>query len=304
MKSVPHKDGVIYKGMHSHRLKKIRSIIILFIVLVLYFVSCKPYITNVLFGSVPLDMQRFKSEAELVSLKDDTAQDKKVPLAINSKVIKNNSYWQDGKYEFDISLSDVEKTPITYTTKNTDASFSEGSSEEVKSAVLYTAKINGVDTLVLAYPHDELKDGSKVTGIFAELPPVVKKDLCTIGNYAQSEVYKYMLDTRGIRMESEDFDITVFTALLLAILFLIVQLSLYFINPYLTPTYRGLEKYGEITSVIEDVEAQLKEKDITKVTKKQPAYTEDWIVSEDVFKLKVAKNHAKPQDSSRYGSKL
>lgn len=304
MKFVPLKDGLIYKGMNHHRHLKIRSIIILTIILALYFASFKPYITNVLFGSVPLDMARFKADAETVVLSDGNIEEDKVNPVINAKVIKNNSYWQDDRYEFDITLENVDKTPITYTTKNTDSSYTEGSSKEVTSAVLYTADIAGVKTLVLSYPHDELKSSTVVTGIFASIPPVVKKDICAIGNYAESEVYEFMLDTRGIRMESEDFDILVFMVLLLAILFLTVQLCVYYINPYLTPTYRGLEKYGEITSVIEDVEAQLREKGISKVTRKQTAYTEDWIVSEDVFKLKVSKNHAKPQDNSRYGSKL
>lgn len=304
MKSVPQKDGMIYKGMNHHRHLKIRSIIILTVILTLYFVLCKPYITNVLFGSVPLDAERFKADAQTLVLSDGNVETDKVNPVINSKVIKTNSYWQDAKYEFDIILDAVDKTPITYTTKNTDSSYTEGSSNEVTSAVLYTADIAGVKTLVLSYPHDELKDGSVATGIFAPIPPVVKKDICSIGNYAETELYEYMLDTRGIRMESEDFDILVFMVLLLAVLFLIVQLCVYYINPYLTPTYRGLEKYGEITSVIEDIESQLREKNITKITKKQPAYTDDWIVSEDVFKLKVSKNHAKPQDNSRYGSKL
>lgn len=304
MKSVPVKDGLIYKGMNHHRHLKIRSIFILIVILALYFVSCKPYITNVLCGSVPLDTVRFEADAQTVVLSDGNIGSDKVNPVINSKVIRNNSYWQDDKYEFDITLENVDKTPITYTTRNTDSTFTEGTSDEVTSAVLYTADIGGVRTLVLSYPHDELKDGSVVTGTFADIPPVVKKDICAIGNYAGSEVYEFMLDTRGIRMESEDFDILVFMVLMLAILFLIVQLCLYYINPYLTPTYRGLEKYGEITSVIEDIEAQLSEKGITKITQKKPAYTEDWIVSEDVFKLKVSKNHAKPQDSSRYGSKL
>ena len=304
MKSVPQKDGLIYKGMNHHRHLKIRSIIILTIVLALYFVSCKPYIINVLFGSVPLDESRFRDDAQMVVLSDGNLESDKVNPVINSKVIKSNSYWQDGKYEFDITLDAVDKTPITYTTKNTDSSYSEGTSDEVTSAVLYTADIAGIKTLVLSYPHDELNDGIVVTGIFAEIPPVVKNDICSIGNYAETELYEYMLDTRGIRMESEDFDILVFMVLLLAILFLTVQLCVYYINPFLTPTYRGLEKYGEITSVIEDVEAQLKEKGITKITKKKSAYTEDWIVSDDVFKLKISKNHAKPQDNSRYGSKL
>ena len=105
-------------------------------------------------------------------------------------------------------------------------------------------------------------------------------------------------------MENEGFDLVVCIILLAIILFLSVKIVIQYINPLSTPTYRNLEKYGDLKSICEDVEAQLKEAGITRVKKKRSAITPDWIVSEEPFKLKVAKNHAKPQDSSRYGSKL
>lgn len=304
MKNIPCKDGFIYSSMYRHRIKLLCYLLTVVVVFVMYFMAFKPYVLNVLCGSVPLDEQRFFKEAEMISIPSDASLGRNDAVTIRNYSLKSTSYWQDETYEFDVKLSDVYKTPITYTTRNTSDNFSEEASDEILSAVLYSAKINGVHTLVLAYPHQELADGITVTGIFTGFPLVVTADLAGCGEFAGQECYKYMLDIRGIEMESERFDIMVCAILLLLALYMTVKLVIYFVNPYLTPTYRGLDKYGDIGTVAEDVEAQLKEAGITKISKRNPAITEDWIVSEDSFKLKITKNHAKPQDSSRYGSKL
>ncbi len=303
MKSAEYKDGIIYKYINKYRLKNICIVLILAVLAIGYFMLFGPYITNVLFGASDLDGERFKEEAEMISLYDEGLKDNK-NNAIHSKALKPDSYWQDDKYEFNIELSDTDFTGIVYTTENTKENFDPKNSEPVTSAVLYTADINGVDTLVLSYPHDELKSGDKVTGIFVPIPPVVRYDLSAIDDYAQKEVFSHMLDLRGIQMESEEFDVFIFFALILIMLFVAAKTVVYYINPALTPTCRKAGKYGEYLTVIEDVEAQLKEKNITKITKNNPVYLEDWIVKRDVFKLSIVKNHAKPQDNSRYGSKL
>lgn len=303
MKSNIKKDGIIYKYMNKYRLKNIRIIFILGLVLAGYFMLFGPYITNVLFGATDLDTARFKSDAKMITIMDETLSDNK-NNSINANVIKSDSYWQGDKYEFSVQLDNVKNTGITYTTENTNENFNPETSEPVTSAVLYTADINGINTLVLAYPHDKLKSGSVVSGIFAPIAPIIRCDLSAIDDYADSEVYEYMLDMRGIQMESEEFDILIFSVLILIILYLSLKTVVYYISPGLTPTYRRLSKYGELLSVVDDVEAQLKEKNISKITKNNPIYLEDWIVSKDVFKLSITKNHAKPQDNSRYGSKL
>ena len=105
-------------------------------------------------------------------------------------------------------------------------------------------------------------------------------------------------------MENEGFDIIVCIILLCIFIFLTVKVIIQFVKPLSTPTYRCLSKFGDIKTISDDVEDQLKKEGITSVKKKQPAVTTDWILTEEPFKLKIAKNHAKPQDSSRYGSRL
>lgn len=303
MKNIPCKDGFIYSSMKKHYIKLLCYIVFLFLVLVTYYFGFKPYISNVFFGSVPLDETRFSDDAQMINISSGIETNRNDNLIIKNYSLKTTSYWQDDKYEFDVVLSDVKKTGITYTTRNTSDTFEEGS-DEYLSAILYSAEINGIHTLILAYPHQEITNGSTVTGIFTEFPLVVKADLSSYGTYEDKECFMYMLDTRGVEMESESFDVLFVLVLGLIVLYLLIKFIIYSINPYFTPTYRALDKYGDINSVVEDIEAQLKEAGVTRIKGRKSIYTKDWIVSEDTFKLKVAKNHAKPQDNSRYGSKF
>lgn len=302
MKPELNKDGIIYKAMNKHRLKNVRYCVTLIVILVAYFLAFKPYITNVLFGASPLDEARFKKDAVIKKLEIQKNADDEIAQNINSRVLKGNSYWQDDVYEFSVNLNGVKETGVNYTTKNTKEGGTD--SEGELSAIVYVAEINGVDTIVLSYPHQEIKDGTVIDGIFAPIPPVVSYDLINKGEFAEKPFYKYMLDTRGLEMEDEGFDIIVCAILLLVIAFLIVKIVIQFMNPLSTPTYKKLSDYGDVKTVSDDVEDQLKKAGITSVKRKRPAITTDWIVTEEPFKLNVAKNHAKPQDSSRYGSRL
>lgn len=299
-----NKDGLIYKAMDRHRKKNIRYCLTVFAVLIIYFFSFKPYITATLFGATPLDTEKFSADASVTKLSVQKNADGEISQVINSKVLKKDSYWQGDSYKFTVRLSKVEKPEIKYTTKNTNENESEDNPNSETSAVIYVCDIGGIDTIVIAYPHIQIKDGTVVEGVFAPIAPVVSYDLLNTDGYSDREYFNYILDTRGIEMQNEGFDLVVCVILMAIILFLLVKIVIHYINPLSTPTYRNLEKYGDLKSVCEDVEAQLKEAGITRVKKKSSAITPDWIVTEEPFKLKVAKNHTKPQDSSRYGSRL
>ena len=300
MKNILCKDGIVYKSMNRHRIKLLIRIAVILVIFALYFSTCKPYVLNVIMGSSAFDAQRYSADIAMVApdeLKDDGS------LVIKNYSLKPTSYWQDGKYEFDVVPGAVEETGITYTTKYTRESHSEADGEGILSAVLTCADINGVNTLILSYPHQEVKQGTVIPGIFTEIPAIIKQDLIS-SDMADEKISPYMLDARGIEMEAERFDMTLCSALLILALYLLVKAIIYYINPLLTPTYRSIDKYGDVNSVVADVENQLKNSQVQKIPKKEAVYTEDWIVSEDSFKLKIVKNHAKPQDNSRYGSKF
>lgn len=297
-----NKDGVIYKAMNKHRQKNIRYCLTVLAILIIYFFSCKPYITNTLFGATPLNEAEFKKDAVTRALKVQKNADGEVSQLINSKVLKDDSYWQGDKYEFTVELTDVRQTEITYTTKNTSENPEDAKGE--KSAVVYLAKIGGIDTIVLAYPEQKIENGTKIDGIFAPIPPVVSYDMLLNNDFADKEFYLYMLDTRGLEMENEGFDIVACIVLLAVLLFLTIKVVIQYVKPLSTPTYRCLSKFGDVKTISDDVEDQLKKKGISLIKRKQSVITEDWILTEEPFKLKVAKNHTKPQDSSRYGSRL
>lgn len=304
MKNIPCTDGIIYNSMKRHRIKLMWRIIVLALVLLTYFLLNRAYILNVIFGSIKLDGVRFVKEAKTYTVLYDEAMVSDASHIIRSYSVKSSSYWQDDKYEFSVPLSDVAETPISYTTRNTGDNYSKTDDKGVLSAKLYTAKVEGINVIVLSYPHQDVLNFESIDGIFTEIPPVIAADFASLGAYEGQEFCKYMLDTRGLEMGSERFDITVSLMLLLLILYLSVKLCIYYINPYFTPTYRALDKYGDVDTVIQDIEAQLKAKGILKIKGRKSYHTDDWIVSEDSFKLKILRNHAKPQDSSRYGSKF
>ena len=299
-----NKKGLIYKAMDRHRKKNIRYCLTVLAVLVIYFFSFKPYITAAIFGSTPLDTEKFSADASVSKLSVQKNADGEISQVINSKVLKKDSYWQGDSYKFRVKLSDVEKPEIKYTTINTNENESEDNPDPETSAVIYVADIGGIDTIVIAYPHIQIEDRTEVEGIFAPVAPVISYDLINTEGYSDREYFNYVLDTRGIEMENEGFDLVMCIILVAIILFLLVKIVIQYIKPLSTPTYRNLEKYGDLKSVCEDVEAQLTAAGVTRVKKKHPAVTSDWIVSEEPFKLNIVKNHTKPQDSSRYGSRL
>ncbi len=302
MKEISHKYGFMYNSMKKFRTKLAFYCVGAFVIFAVYFLLCRPYIMNVLTDPSELDTAKFKNDAELVDIADEVME-KNETRTIRTYALKNTSYWQGDEYEFELELTRAKKTPISYTNMNTSDNY-KTSDDETISAELYDAECSGVKFLVLAYPHQELTDGSKAVGIFTEIPNIIKKNFAELNSQNTADYYKYMLDIRGIEMESERFDIILSGALLLLALFLLIKLIVYYINPLLTPTYREADKYGNMDNVIDDIEYQLKEKGIEKITKNNPAVTEDWILTKAGFKYKIEKNYTKPQDSSRYGSKL
>ncbi len=302
MRKISRKDGFLYNAMKKFRVKLGIYCIAAFAIFILYFLLCRPYIINVLTGPSELDDAKFISDAVLVDIADEVME-KNDTRTIRTYALKNTSYWQGDKYEFKLTLSKADKTPISYTNINTSDNYNTNDDKTI-SAKLYDAEISGVKVLVLAYPHQKLTVGSKISGIFTEIPNIIKKSFVSIEGQDTDNYYKYMLDTRGIEMESERFDIIIASVLLLLALYLLGKLIVYYINPILTPTYREADKYGNMDTVIYDVEYQLQQKGITKITKNNPAITDDWILTKAGFKYKIEKNYTKPQDSSRYGSKL
>ena len=294
MKKLEPKWGMIRESMKKHRIRFVIIEIFLIILWIWYLLMCREYITNVFEGAVPLDGARFASEVDTVEVGEPFELHRSDDVSVKDYALRPDSYWQGEKYEFAAELDFAEKSDIKYTNYTTGTG--DDSDGDDESANVYFAKINGVDTLIMAYPHQELKSGQTVEGIFTEMPLIVCHDVAKSGYYEPNDtICKYMLDIRGVEMESENFDITFVTVLLLVNLFMAFKIVRQFKNFLYTPTYAQLSKYGNPLEVEKMVESELDDAKFAK----NVIITENWIVSEDTFKLKIVKNHMK-QGNFRY----
>lgn len=281
-------EGMIYKSMKKHRTRFLVTEIFLIALLLLYFIMCYEYISNVFMGAAAFDEAKFASETETIAVGEPFELHRSDNVSISDYALRPDSYWQENKYEFDVKLENAQKLPVSFTNATTDTG-DDSESDEI-STNLYIAQINGIKTLVLCYPHQDIASTDTVTGIFTSIPLVVAHDVAGCGAFASDdEICSYMLDTRGIEMESETFDVVFCLILLLVIIFLGIKLIIQYTDFHRTPTYSQLAKYGEIQEIEEQVEGEL----TLGVRKKKKTVTENWIVSEDTFKLKIVKNHLK-----------
>ena len=287
MKEKNVSKDMIFKYMKRYRIKFLIIEFILIAVLIAYFMWCKPYIMNVFEGASGFDAQKFSADTKTVAVKDDIEVHRNDDLSIPSYTIRSWGYWQDDKYEFRIKLEDVSLTDIVYTMENTDDTGA-SQSKDISSKI-YTATIGDKKVIIIAYPHDNFKSGDTVEGIFTKIPLVVDYDMANSESFkAGDEICEYMLDTRGLEMENEQFDTLFCAILLIIILYLAFKLIRQFVKYKTTPTYRQLEKYDDCLKVEKEISAEI-EKGYT-IENKQ-VVTESWLISKDVFKLKIVKNH-------------
>ena len=280
--------GTVYKSMKKHRLKFLVTEILLVILLISYFCASYEYISNIFTGGVAFDEARFAKEAETIEVGEPFELHRNDNVSINDYALRPDSYWQGNHYEFVLNLTHAQKLGISYNNQTT-LSGSDETYDEISSN-LYVADIGGIKTLVLAYPHQNLADIESIDGIFTAIPLIVAHDVAASGAFKPTdEICKYMIDTRGIEMESERFDLIFCAVLFGIIIYLAAKLALQFADYHFTPTYRQLAKYGPIDEIEAQVDAELAD---ARKEKKQ-LVTASWIVSEDTFKLKIVKNHMK-----------
>ena len=280
--------GIIYSSMKKHRIKFLLIEILLVVIFVSFFVSSYPYIANYFGAKTVLDEDLFSEKVQTVKIPEPFKLHRNDDGTIPDYALKGSSYWQGMYYEFDVAVKDAEKTQLSFTNATTNTGKS-GAEDEI-SAVLHVMDVGGVKTLVLTYPETDLENASEIKGIFTEIPLIVMHDLAQTQIFENdTQICTYMLDTRGVEMESEGFDTVFSIVLLLIIIFLLIKLILQFSNYRKTPTYKQLEKYGDMEKIEKEIERELTEV----VFNKKETITENWILKEDTFKLKIVKNHIK-----------
>lgn len=284
-----NKNGTVYKYMKKHRSAYAAVVVLIAIFFVYTLMGAMPYILTAVNGSTPLDRERYQKECKTEQYPQPFEFHRGDDKSIPNYAVKKTSYWQDNKYEFSLTLTDVKKTGITYTTQTTGSI----SKDDMESAVVYSTDIAGIKTYVLAYPDTNYKPGDTITGIFNKMPQIIKYNLAENSKSVKESdtIGAYIFDTRGIEMDSAGFDMTFCVILLIIIIFLGVKLAYQFVNPLSAPTYSQLGKYGDILSVADNVDSEIAAAN-KKISKKE-LITDSWIISDDVFKLKIVKNHLK-----------
>ena len=281
-------QGVIYGSMVKHRRKFLVIEVVLVLFLIWYAFACSEYIINVFEGAVSFDESLYASETRNIAVGEPFELHRNDNVTINDYALRPDSYWQGNKYEFEVEIEDAKRLPVKFANKTTQTG-DDHEGDDV-SSVLYVAKIGGKDTLVLAYPHTKVEELNVIDGIFVDIPLIIAHEIANNSGFSpDDEISEYMLDTRGLEMESEIFDLTFVAVLLAIVLYLGIKLFLQHKNHLLTPTYRQLAKYGDPEIIEAKIESELKDA----VKDKKQLVCQNWIVSEDTFKLKIVKNHMK-----------
>jgi len=278
--------NAIYKAMKHYRTKFLIIEIILIVVFVCFFTSAFPYVSNIFTGAGAFDESYYSDTIKTIEVGEEFELHRNDEMNIPDFALKGSSHWQDGKYEFIVPLEDVKNIGITYTNVTTGTGSDENKDDI--SAVLYLAKIGGKDTLVLAYPHQDLTKLSEVSGIFTSIPKIVRFDVARNENFSKDDrVGEYMLDTRGLEMESEQFDLVFSIVMFALVLFLGIKVIRQYKNYRITPTYRQLEKYGMPDDIASAVCKEMEGREWVK----GECQTDSWIVKKDIFKLVIIRNY-------------
>lgn len=281
-------DSFVYRSMKKYRIKFLIICASLLLLWILYVVSNSAYILNRIIDHPNLNLTHFAQNTETTPVEEPFELHRNDDLSIKDYALKDSSYWYGNKYEFKVSLPDISLVESIITNETTGTG-NEATKKEI-SAKLWLANIGGKNVVVLTYPDFNPEKDTEVTGIFTKIPHIINYQLANAFSEKPGfEICEYMLDTRGVEMESESFDIVFSTVTLLILIFLFIKLSIQFADYHKTPTYRQLEKYGEGDEVVKLIENEFGK---AQISGKQ-YILENWIITPDTFKLKITRNHIK-----------
>ena len=279
-------NGVLYKSVKKGRTK---LSVILFLLIVMFFVhtaSSMPYLEKRAFGASELDSEAFAKATKLVAINSDYKPSKE-EAKIYGHAREKTSYWHGDKYYFSISDAIFADSGLAYTSSGAIVTPQTDTNADPVAVRLGFMDIGGTKTAVLLLGDAAFGTPINAEGIFVELSPLVRKDLAKYLPEGEN-ISEYMFDVRGIDMDTEYSDTVIWFALIAIILFLVTKLLVYFLNPLKHPTYRCLDKYGDIVMIANDIETQVKLPSAT--FHKNRIMTDDWIINKGSFACKTEKN--------------
>lgn len=285
-----NKSGFIYSNMRKFRMKYAIIVILYTIAVIVFALDTSKYILKRIQGPTALNTIEF-AKTETIVLPHDYFIDKTSDDArIWGSAAPGESYWQGNKYYFNVTADEVIETNVAYTVGGfpvTDETDTDADPVTVKA---YYAIIDGITVPVLTEGDVTINSGNTLTGIFTRHSPLILEQLAKNSNGADIEISRYTLDTRGIDMGSEFSDCVLLIMSLVLVLYLIIKLVIYFVNPIKHPIYTQLDKYGESQYVAEDIDREIKNEKTT--VEGASIYTPNWILTKKSFKYEIVKNHA------------
>lgn len=276
------KNGYIYKSMMHYRRKFLLVLIITSLVFGWFAFAKIPYLRTSINGSSPLDTERFAEECAIMVIKEKVELGRKDEKTPNDGVYRVNSYWQDGRYLFDIKADSIGEEIATYTRE-----IAIGDKTETFVAYrVYTATVAGVPVTVLAKGNWD--KSLNMTGHICEIQkPVLAALTKNMQEGETMETGEYTIDLRGLEMDTEETDVVVFWAWLALMILLWLKLIFYYIKPTRTPTYKQLLRYGDIQTVENDINIQAE----GGYTEEKRFILKDYIIEKSTFKIKILRNH-------------
>lgn len=277
-------DGFLYGKMKRYRRKFLVINLVCTVLYIAFVVARFPYIATGFSGQTPLDVDRFVSETDTIAVREPVTLGRKDTTSPESANFRPTTYWQDGKYLFEFELESVKDLDKVFTQT---ISTGVGPDQVMDVYGVYSAKLGGRDVIVLASSNYDLT--KKVTGHLADIPKsVMAKYTEELAEGESLEVSQYMVDIRGVEMETETTDYAMFWIFMVLLIVLYAKLIIQYVNPRRTPTYRQLIKYGDVQTVEEDVNRQVL---AAGGKAKGKLILEDYILYKGTFRYVVEKNH-------------
>ena len=282
------KGAVIYQGMVRGRRKFLIINIILTILYLLYISVEMNYIVGKLHGPYELDGVKFLSATDNIVISEVIEMKKREDKSIQNFALPSTSYMDDEKYRFNAEFDSFEETGIRYMTPLEDPSTGEMIDFPLYSVVMGTI---GEDKIAILLRGEDIpKAGNKLEGIFTEPSKIILSDISKLtATNGEITLNEYIFDARDIEMGSEKFSVSFLFIGFAFLFYLYFRVIRYYINPYSHPAYKQLYKYGELEEIVNDIENQFENEQVYREGKEM--MSTDWIMTKDVFKNKIVRNH-------------
>ncbi len=285
MKNI-RKGDILYKGMKRGRRRFLIINIIVTVLYIMFMSRAMPFVIGKLHGPYEFNSQKFFSSTSDIVIDKVVEMLPREDKAIPSYTFLEYSYQDEVKYRFNVKFDSLEKVfdGISGDTQSV------GFESSYRFNSIYLGKIGDKTVPVLWDGSSDPVAGAYVSGIFTQPAKIVVSRISQIvPERGPLNINEYVFDARGIEMETENTDIP-FAIMGLALLaFLYIRLIRYYINPYNHPTYKRIEKYGDIDDVVNKIEDQFLNEEVKRDGTEY--YTTDWIMTKEFFSNKIKINH-------------